>query len=234
MATFSMFSIFCALFLLQIASKTDAAPSSTGGKTGSTSTGVRENILKNGRCPKQLCFALDGSRFLNATEFIIVKKLARRISSIVSVKRSTEFSAVQYGLSNTVISMLTFNVSAFIHGINATTYEGAEEAFLGSGVAFCIRATSDAELRGSDAIITIGSAKSTFATSFLPTVIAAAKPAKLYSIGVGASRDTGNLLKLAGGAPSNVYGIEYRNGTFGAPMISKLARAISLKLCRLE
>lgn len=192
---------------------------------------LRRQIIRNGNCPVQVCFALDGSNNLRAAEFRLVKGLTRRIAGLVGISGRTNFSAVQYGIRPIVLETSTRRLRKFNRNIAGASYTAAGRSFLASGFSYCVRAVKRApRLARRSSVIVIGNGQTAVSSRFLNPVVASARPSTIYAVGVGSSMNRANLLKVAS-VRSRLYtiGRDARDSS-----ISDTVIGISRQLCNLD
>lgn len=159
-------------------------------------TRIQKRTIRSRGCPQLMCFGLDGSGSISETEYDFQTSFARLVAALMSVDESAQFSAVQYGLRNVLISDSTTNEELFERRVNRSVLARAPRTFLAAGLGFCIQ-----DLRRNPApeernIVILGDGRSNFGTEAISGLVAQAN-ATIYAVGVGFVDNT-RLLELTG------------------------------------
>lgn len=168
-------------------------------------TRIQRRIARFSGCPQLICFGIDGSGSITRTEFEIQQSFVSLVAALMSVDELAQFSAVQYGLRNILISDFTANEDLFERRVNSSIHARAPRTFLAAGLGFCVR-----DLRGNPApqqrnIVILGDGSSNFGTEDLSSIVAQAN-ATIYAVGVGFSDDS-KLLQLTQGMDSRLFAL---------------------------
>jgi len=99
---------------------------------------LREEIVAQGTCNANVCFALDGSRRISSTNYRRVQDFVQLVTAIVGVDTRAAFAAVQYGRRIRPISRLTNDVDSFLKDVDNSVSLRARRSFLVDGLSFCI------------------------------------------------------------------------------------------------
>ena len=166
---------------------------------------LQQKILDFGGCGPNVCFALDGSGSVSEDDWDSQRFLVELVAAVVGVDTNAEFAAVQYGLRNILISLLTGNVDQFLLAVDRSRLRRARRTFISAGLAFCIRQLNQ---RPGDAnkIVLLGDGRSNFGGNPIPTAerwLSAASSNRICSVGVG-FENTSVLQAIAGGDPDMV------------------------------
>ena len=166
---------------------------------------LRDRLAAVGGCNANVCFAIDGSGSLNATEFIAEKNFVLDVVSVIAVDYAVELSAVQYGTASSPISSLTADVEDFILKVNREQQLEAGNTFLVAGVNYCF---SQLARRSGEALkmVILGDGFSTLGDDPVPRtdLFRRALNGKVCAVGAGVQNDE-VLLGLAGGNPDQVF-----------------------------
>lgn len=127
-----------------------------------TSANLRtfRRVQRNLSCPKNICFALDGSEAVSRQEYGRIVSFAQVVAAIIRGDERSQFAAVQYGLRN--IEIASLGRRGFLRSLGRSRAAGAQRTFTSAGLGFCIN-----ELRGSlreSSVIVIGDGRSNFGT----------------------------------------------------------------------
>ena len=208
-----LFLAFCACALFSVASAV-TVPTRLGQlssnplltpATQATVNELKQKIRDFGGCGPNVCFALDGSGSISGSDWSAQKFLVELVAAVVGVDTNAEFAAVQYGLRNIGISLLTGDVDQFLLDVEANRLARARRTFIAAGLAFCIRQLNQ---RPGDAnkIVLLGDGRSNFGGNPIPTAqrwLSAAPSNRICSVGVG-FENTAVLQAIAGGDPDMV------------------------------
>lgn len=192
---------------------------------------LKRRVQRRGECPSQVCFALDGSNSISERDFGIVQTLTRSIAGVVGVAGGTSFSAVQYGTRTSIIQTSTSNVGEFRRAVLGATYSRASRSFLTAGFSYCVRTISRTRrLKRTSSVVVIGSGQTAVLSRFLTPVVSSVRPATVYAIGIGASQNRDNLLKLTNGNNSRVFTIGRRQRDSS---VVEVVRRVCRRMCSL-
>lgn len=166
---------------------------------------IQRRTILSGGCPQLICFGLDGSDSISEEEYEIQTSFAHLVSALMAVDDSAQFSAVQYGLRNILISDSTANEDLFQRRVELSELAGAPRTFLAAGLGFCVQ-----DLRGNPApeernIVMLGDGRSNFGTDSISSVVAQAN-ATIYAVGIGFVVNT-RLLELTEGDESRIFSL---------------------------
>ncbi len=92
----------CALLVCTIASATPAIPSTARNNAECSLQAIFES-----KCTANICFAIDGSGSINATEFKNATVFTQAVTNTLAFFPETEYGAVQFGFSSYLISFLS-------------------------------------------------------------------------------------------------------------------------------
>lgn len=232
--TRNFFILCCALFSLQVLSIEAAVVGEAPHLLASRALfdGLKERVRRQGECPAELCFVLDGSRFLSRSDFQTVKYLAANIASSVGAVGETNFSAVHYGLGNTLVNNLTSDPEEFGMAVERLQYTGDALAYLAAGVAFCVRSVQRADIVPKKSnIVVLGSGQTSILIQFLQSVVSEAPRGSIYSIGVGSQKVPRTISNMADGDESHIFNLG-RNST--ERDVSNVVRGVTRTMCNLD
>lgn len=105
---------------------------------------LQERIDRRG-CNVSVCYALDGSASLGLAEFSRIKEFVQVVALIVDTDEEARNGAIQFGLSNSLVSNLTTNATQFVQEVALTLFDAAPRTFTAAGVNGCsvqLRGTS--------------------------------------------------------------------------------------------
>ena len=154
------------------------------------------------RCGANVCFGLEDSDVLQKGEFNLQKQIVKDIVLELTKVSHLQLSAVQYGITNTAISPLTYNVKEFLEKLQRASFLGSEKTAVGSPIVYC-----DAQLSeefGPKIIVLLGRGRNNVGGD--PTIRAELfreTSGKIIAIAVG-NADKSALTKIVGGNPSRV------------------------------
>lgn len=197
--------LILALFAVADAQPTlvEKAQSITKGNELAKSLGIatlvrwQKEIANTRKCNVRLCFAIDGSASISPAEYKVQQDLVKLIAGLSRIGGST-FSAVQYGLSNTPISVQTGNDFKFRKEVDASVSQKASRTFIGAGLGFCVSNLQGEPKGDGRKIVFLGDGRSNFFTLSLPLVLTTLKDIKVFAVGIGFPKDAKTLLQIAG------------------------------------
>lgn len=159
---------------------------------------LRARIVGKGGCAARVCFALDGSGSINASEWRAQKDFVLLVSNIISVDPDSKFAAVQYGLRLRGISLLTDRINKFLIRVDRARLARARRTFIASGLAFCI-----SQLRRAPnfptKVVVLGDGRSNFGGDPRPIALNWLRERDsnaICAIGIGFGADTSALLRI--------------------------------------
>lgn len=152
---------------------------------------IQKDILRKG-CNVRICFALDGSKSISEANYKTQKEFVHIVAALISLDDRSRFSAVQYGLQNIGISLLTHESKTFIQKVLRSTQARAPTTFLAAGLAFCISSLKTDDFVGRKKIVVLGDDRSDFGNSALTVVLNSISTEDVYAGTVGVP--TKNLL----------------------------------------
>lgn len=95
--------------------------------------------VAGGGCDPNVCFALDGSRTINSTNFQLQKDFVKLVAGVISLDEQSQFAALQYGLRSDVISDLTLDAEDFLLKVDGAKKVGYRRTFVAFGIFGCIQ-----------------------------------------------------------------------------------------------
>lgn len=167
---------------------------------------LQRSVFDRSKCKVRLCFALDGGNTITKADFELQKDLVNIIASVAAVDGAS-FSAVQYGVVNSFISLQTSNSTEFRASVDNSEYSNADGSFIGAGLGFCITNVRDGRARDGSAVVLLSDGRGEFKSTFLSTVLRAAEGVKLFAVGVGRKQSFANLRQAVGGRTRNVFSV---------------------------
>ncbi|PXF44993.1 hypothetical protein BWQ96_05240 [Gracilariopsis chorda] len=165
---------------------------------------LQREVLVRGFCNRPLCFALDGSASIPAADFEFQRGLISLLASFAAIDTESEFSAVQYGLATTGISLPTSNITLFLQRVSLSRQVNASRTFISAGLASCLRQVR----RGNETsgiIVVLGDGRANFATDSLDQVLQEVDDELVVSVGVGTFLNPNLLKKLSRWVPERVF-----------------------------
>lgn len=102
-------------------------------------TAIKQAALKRVQaegCNANVCFGIDGSGSVSATEFQNAKDFVKDIVDIIAVDQEAEFCAVQFSLTNDAISPLTADKIAFLNALDAEPFIRGGATAIGSAIVY--------------------------------------------------------------------------------------------------
>lgn len=99
---------------------------------------ILERFSEEGSCSVNVCFALDGSDGVSEERFLLQKRLAGLIASILSAGDSDSFySGVQYGSTTTPIEPPTERIRLFLKELENVKQVRQSETNVAASLAYC-------------------------------------------------------------------------------------------------
>lgn len=100
---------------------------------------LMQKIIAKGGCNANVCFLLDGSRYVTDDEYRMQKEFVELSAALIGVSKDAHFAASllerpRYG----AISPLTFDQDAFLARVAGSSRSGGRPK-LGGGIRFCVR-----------------------------------------------------------------------------------------------
>lgn len=95
--------------------------------------------VAEGGCDPNVCFALDGSRAINSTNFQLQKDFVKLVAGVISLDEESQFAALQYGLRAHMISELTLNAEDFLLKVDKAIQVRNRRTFVAMGIFGCIQ-----------------------------------------------------------------------------------------------
>jgi len=168
---------------------------------------LRQNVVAQGTCNPNVCFALDGSGSISNLDYRHQQDFVQLVAAIVAEDTTSAFAAVQYGLRNIAISQLTSDANQFLLDVDRSVRAGARRTFVAAGLGFCVDQLST---RSEDAnkIVVLGDGRSNFGGNPGPISAAFRGPptnGSICAVGIGFI-DTSSLLVIAG-SPTRVLNV---------------------------
>ena len=164
---------------------------------------LRRRVRAAGGCNANVCFAIDGSASINATEFTNQKNFVLDLVSVLSVDDGAEVAACQYSSAVSPIQRLTVNIARFNLAVNgARQVPGA--SFVVGGVNYCF---SQLWRRRGEAnkIVLLGDGRSNIGSSAVARAdLFRRVGGSVAAVGAGFEDDT-ELLRIAGGDEELVF-----------------------------
>lgn len=162
---------------------------------------LQEQAVSNG-CNPNVCFMLDGGRFVDDEQYKIQRDFVTLIAAIVGADVRSGFASVQYTRPIRPISLFTTDTEQFLLTTDASQRRGTPASLIDSGMRFCIR-----QLRGNpedvNKIVIIADGRSFFrgnpqgvARRFLRQ----SRGHAICAIGIGFGEDIRFLERITGGA----------------------------------
>eukprot|EP00178_Gracilaria_changii_P004632 TRINITY_DN1751_c0_g2_i1.p1 TRINITY_DN1751_c0_g2~~TRINITY_DN1751_c0_g2_i1.p1 ORF type:complete len:273 (-),score=64.11 TRINITY_DN1751_c0_g2_i1:267-1085(-) len=93
--------------------------------------------VAQGGCDPNVCFALDGSSLIDADDFQLQKDFVKLVAGVISLDEQSQFAALQYGMTNSIISELTSDANDFLLKVDAAVQIGASRTFVARGIFGC-------------------------------------------------------------------------------------------------
>lgn len=188
---------------------------------------LQRSVFEESKCEVRLCFALDGSDTITRADYELEKDLVNIIASVAAIDDAS-FSAVQFGIVNSLISPKTGNATEFRFRVEDSEYMNSDGSFIGAGLGFCISDVKDERARDGRVVVLLGDGRGQFTDTFLKFVLGAVETEKLFAIGVGRKQSVANLRRAVGGKSRNVLSIR-RNGD-----AEKVVEEIVQRICNLD
>lgn len=175
--------------------------------SSSAAIDLRDRIVSSGGCNANVCFAVDGSGSINATQFTSQLNFVTDVVSIIAATDPVGLAAVQYSTGTRAISEFTTNDFEFIPAVDRTR-QLFGLSFVAGGINFCFAELFNAGgpvnkivLLG-DAMSNIGSSAVRRADQFR------AIGGTVCSVAAGTNPDRESLLGIAGGDPDLVFEVD--------------------------
>lgn len=157
---------------------------------------LQRRVLVSGFCGRPLCFALDGSASIPTADFEFQRDLISLLASLAAIDTEAEFSAVQYGLATSAISLPTTNITLFLERLSLSSQVNASRTFIAAGLASCLRQVRRSN-ETTGIILVLGDGRANFAIESLPQVLAEVEDERVVSVGVGTFLNSNLLKKIA-------------------------------------
>ena len=103
-------------------------------------TSIKQSVAKLVEvegCNANVCFGIDGSGSVSATEFDDAKFFVKDIVDIIAVDQDAEFAAVQFSETNHRISPLTGNKRDFLRAVRNAKFQQGGYTAIGAGIVYC-------------------------------------------------------------------------------------------------
>lgn len=97
---------------------------------------LKDKVRKRG-CEVNVCFAIDTSGSVTASEFELQKDFVLDVTTIIGEDRRTKFAAAQYGDKIRTISRLTGNIGAFNRRVEYAYHQYSPSTSVGMGIVWC-------------------------------------------------------------------------------------------------
>lgn len=169
---------------------------------------LEKEIIANGGCNANVCFAIDGSGSVGQAGFDAEKQFVFDIVSIINVDEPVEIAATQYGAANSAISPLTFNSADFNVALNGATFLNAGFTQIRGGLLYCF---NQLRKRKGDAnkIVLLGDGRANLGGNPVPIANLFRKRTggQICAVGV-RYQDTQSLLDIVGGDPKKVLTVD--------------------------
>lgn len=154
------------------------------------------------RCGANVCFGLEDSDMLQKGKFNLQKQIVQDIVLELTKVSHLQLSAVQYGITNTAISPLTYNVTEFLEKLKGASFIGSKKTAVGSPIVYC-----DAQLSeefGPKTIVLLGRGRNNVGGDpIIRAELFRETSGKIIAVAVG-NADKSVLTKIVGGNPSRV------------------------------
>lgn len=96
---------------------------------------LRQRVISDG-CPVNLCFAIQGDKFINNKQFQLQKDFIEVVLAITTTDDSGNFCAVQYGRTTTAISPLTSSKTKFLNAVQDAEKVGGEATNVAAALSY--------------------------------------------------------------------------------------------------
>jgi len=107
---------------------------------------LRQNVITEGTCNPNICFALDGGASVTDSEYRALQDFVNVVSAFLNAGNSgVTFAAVQFGRRSRVISRRTNVIDDFLIDVDNSIRRGGRPSSVELGLQFCI-----SELEGKD------------------------------------------------------------------------------------
>ncbi|KAI0561494.1 von Willebrand factor type A [Gracilaria domingensis] len=94
--------------------------------------------VAEGGCDPNVCFALDGSVSIDEDSFQLQKDFVKLVAGVISLDEQSQFAALQYGITTSIISDLTIDANDFLLKVDAAVQIGASRTFVARGIFGCV------------------------------------------------------------------------------------------------
>lgn len=119
------------------------APESTHAIPPSKMSQIQNVIRQNGGCNANVCFAIDGSASISASQFSAAIDFVVSTVALLASDPNSQFAAVQYGTAVTPISVLTNNHVEFSQAVVSANQQFGSSFLIGA-LNFCMWQLSSA------------------------------------------------------------------------------------------
>lgn len=168
--------------------------------SGSSLNNVVTRVKESKRCSLNICFGLEGSDVLKQVNFNGQKQIVYDLVKKLTKISHLQLSAVQYGITNTAISPLTYSVKEFLENFSQASFVGSSKTAVGSPIVYCDALLS--EESGPRIIILLGRGKNTVGgDAVIRANLFRETGGKMVAIAIG-DADEKLLTKIVGGDPS--------------------------------
>ncbi|CAN8076199.1 unnamed protein product [Agarophyton chilense] len=94
--------------------------------------------VAEGGCDPNVCFALDGSRFIDEDSFLLQKDFVKLVAGVISLDEQSQFAALQYATTTSTISELTMDANDFLLKVDSAVQSKAPRTFIAQGIFGCM------------------------------------------------------------------------------------------------
>lgn len=170
-------------------------------------------------CNVNICFALQGSSVIEASEYEDQKRIAQLVVYLIGESTGYQsYAAVQYAIVNTAISPLTGSRFDFLTSLKRSKQLNGVGSFPTAGLNYCF-SELQSQPSGEKVIVFFGNGESTIGSEpsdrsnlFRQT------GGRVIAVGVGRNQNIRELFYIANGEKSQVFSLSSRSSLWGVSL----------------